>query len=27
VLLDVADLYTDCDCTRVRSLSGLVDAI
>ncbi|OFW13702.1 MAG: hypothetical protein A3F69_05005 [Acidobacteria bacterium RIFCSPLOWO2_12_FULL_66_10] len=27
VLLDTADLYTDCDCTRVRSLTELVDIL
>jgi putative hydrolase of the HAD superfamily len=27
VLLDVGDLYPDCDCLRVRSLAGLVGAI
>ena len=26
VLLDAADLYPDCDCMRVRSLTGLVEA-
>jgi HAD superfamily hydrolase (TIGR01509 family) len=26
-LLDGADLYPDCDCLRVRSLSALVDAL
>ena len=26
-LLDVGDLYPECDCLRVRSLSGLVDAL
>jgi hypothetical protein len=27
VLLDVADLYHDADCLRVRSLPALVDAL
>jgi putative hydrolase of the HAD superfamily len=27
VLLDAADLYPDCDCLRVRSLTGLVEAL
>ena len=27
VLLDAADLYPDCDCMRVRSLTGLVEAL
>jgi putative hydrolase of the HAD superfamily len=27
VLLDTDDLYTDCDCTRVRSLTELVDTL
>lgn len=26
-LLDVGDLYPECDCLRVRSLSGLLDAL
>jgi putative hydrolase of the HAD superfamily len=27
VLLDAADLYPDCDCLRVRSLTGLIEAL
>jgi putative hydrolase of the HAD superfamily len=27
VLIDSADLYRDCDCLRVQSLTGLVDAL
>jgi putative hydrolase of the HAD superfamily len=27
VLLDAADLYAGCDCTRVRSLSALADSV
>jgi putative hydrolase of the HAD superfamily len=27
VLLDAADLYPDCDCMRVRSLTGLVEVL
>ena len=26
-LLDTANLYTECDCLRVRSLAGLVQAL
>jgi putative hydrolase of the HAD superfamily len=27
ILLDAADLYADCDCPRVRSLTGVVDLL